>query len=274
MLLLFFSSIQFILLVGIFLLAVVAYQKKALNGTGAIASVIIGTIISIGLSLFGLVLLAAFFLSSTILGRICDSSDAGASFEEKGETRDAFQVMANGGWAAVLSLLFIITEAPFLIIAFIGSLAAATSDTWASTIGKSRGSQPTVLFTNRVVPAGQSGGTTRAGNIAAMAGSTVIALLAFSLQTMMSGFSFPWWMALLIAVAGFFAQVIDAAAGAVFQGLYRCNVCEQTTERRMHCNTSTHLVKGSSSVTNDTVNHLCTISGAVLAGIAGYMYYL
>ncbi|RKL68724.1 hypothetical protein CR203_01355 [Salipaludibacillus neizhouensis] len=272
------QTIQFFFITGVCLLAIISYKKKSLNRSGAFASVLIGAIISLGLSLYGLVLLASFFLTSTILGKKIEGrQNTGRNsipFEEKGETRDASQVFANGGVSAILALLFLITKETFLITAFIGSLAAATSDTWASTIGKTSKQTPRVIFTNRKVLVGQSGGTTALGNIAGILGSTVIVIIAFSMQGMIVDFFFPWWIALFLIFAGYLGQVIDAMAGSKFQGLYKCRTCGELTERRRHCDQATILVKGYSWITNDRVNDLCTLSGAVIGGIIGYIYFL
>src|SRR6185503_19506702 len=97
-----------------------------------------------GLGWRGLLLLLAFFVSSTLLS--------------KPTTRNAWQVLANGGVAALAALAG-------SWAAFAGALAAATSDTWASEIGRHSRSLPRLISNGTAVPAGTDGGITVRGPV-------------------------------------------------------------------------------------------------------------
>jgi uncharacterized protein (TIGR00297 family) len=262
-------------LLGVVILAFLAYRKQALKASGALLSGVIGGLIAFAFSFYGLLLLAAFFLSSTILGRVLQKKDLNREeFEEKGEKRDGKQVLANGGWASLAALLFLISENPAWFLAFVASLAAANSDTWASTIGKWSKHSPKMVITGKVVSPGQSGGTTLLGNIGALAGSTFIVLNAFFFQFLSDLDSIHWLIWLLLILVGVVSQWIDALAGAFIQALYYCDQCHFYTEKKHHCGKQSRLVKGTAWIDNDVVNHICTVSAFIAGGVIGvYVYF-
>ena len=75
--------------------------------------------------------LAAFFVSSSVVGRLAPRP---GRLDAKGERRDALQVAANGGPAALGALLGLHEPALGLWLVT-GSLAAAAADTWATSLG-------------------------------------------------------------------------------------------------------------------------------------------
>jgi len=262
-------------LLGVVTLAYLSYKKEGLTTSGAVASVIIGTVITFAFSLYGLLLLASFFLSSTILGRVLQRKDDNREeFEEKGEKRDGKQVFANGGWAAMAAAFFLISDNQVWVLAFVATLAAANSDTWASTIGKRSKSKPKMVLTGKIVPPGQSGGTTLLGNVGALVGSTFVVSIAYFFQFLTDTDSIHWLIWVLIILLGFVSQWIDALVGAFFQALYYCDKCRCNTEKKIHCGHETRLVKGLDWIDNDLVNHLCTVSAFIVGGVIGsYVYF-
>ena len=78
-----------------------ARQVRALSPSGAIAATAVGGTVVAGSGIRGGGMLLAFFITSTLLGRL----PAGEHLEQRrGRERDAVQVMANGGVAAILAL--------------------------------------------------------------------------------------------------------------------------------------------------------------------------
>jgi len=152
---------------GVYILAglvgYAGYRAKALSPSGAIAACVVGgTIFGLG-GLAWATVLIAFFASSSFLSffKASDSRKIEASQTfEKGGRRDAAQVIANGGVAAALAALSIPLEGaalPHLFAGFVGALAAATADTWATEIGVLSKARPRMITTWKIVDAGTSG---------------------------------------------------------------------------------------------------------------------
>lgn len=204
----------------------------------------------------------AFFVSSSawsVVGRWRKQS--AASQAEKGSVRDAGQVMANGGVAwAVLGAYALLEHDPLWYAAFVGALAAAAADTWATEVGTLGRSRPVDLRTGRRVPPGTSGAVSLVGTLGAMGGASCVAAVA-------------WWAhpavgpALVVgaAAAGVLGALVDSLVGATLQAQYR-DAQGLVTERAATPDGVAHLrVRGVRWLTNDVVNVVCTAAGALLA---------
>ena len=154
----------------------------------------------------------AFFVSSSLLSRKT--------------TRNHRQVLANGGVAALAALAG-------SWIAFAGALAAATSDTWASEIGRHSRTPPRLITNGRPVAAGTDGGMTVLGTLGGIAGAGFVAGLSYLLGQRNG---------IAIAVAGIAGMLADSLLGAAVQGKVRW-------------------------MDNDAVNLAATLTGAVCAGL-------
>ncbi len=259
-------------------MAYVGFRAKALSRSGAVAAMLTGgTILGFG-GLPWALLLVFFFASSSLLSffKHDDSHkvEAARTFE-KGGRRDAAQVIANGGVAALLALLSRFVPATMsvaLLYAFTASLAAATADTWATELGTLSKTAPRLITTGRRVAAGTSGGVTWLGSAATALGALALGTVAAAL----------WWteqsapqntlntgdpLALLMAglIGGIIGSAADSILGATVQASYFCDVCRKPTESRTHhCGTATTLVRGHAWVTNDLVNGAATLIGALV----------
>src|SRR5688572_21338326 len=102
------------LFIGFFVCVFVAYaamHRGALTPGGALAAIAVGGVIfALGGGIAGLALLA-FFLSSSALSRYrrADKQKLTGGILEKGDTRDALQVLANGGPAALFCVVYALT---------------------------------------------------------------------------------------------------------------------------------------------------------------------
>ncbi len=235
-----------------------------------LAAFLVGGFVAVGFLLYGLLLLGLFFFSSTIISILKRKQEKKQEeISAKGDRRDAMQVVANGGVAAILSIVYLWYPSPVIICGFVASLAAANADTWASEIGSFSKNQPFHIIKWKRVPPGTSGAITTLGSAAAFAGSFVI--VVFSI--------FFWWGSyynshvLLIAliVAGFAGNFFDTLMGASCQVVYRCPSCGLRTERNRHCDEKTVRIYGCRWINNDVVNIGCTVVGAILGIGAGYL---
>jgi len=190
---------------------------KWLTGRGVAAALGVGLATGYGLGWRGLLLLLGFFVSSSLLS--------------KKTSRNHRQVIANGGTAALSALLG-------SWLAFAGSLAAATADTWATEIGRFSPAPPRLITNGARVPAGTDGGMTLLGTVGGIAGAGLIAGLAVGLGPGGSGLG----LAMRVAVAGIIGMLLDSLLGATIQGKVRW-------------------------VDNDAVNLAATLTGAACAGL-------
>jgi uncharacterized protein (TIGR00297 family) len=238
-------------------IASVAFWRRALTLDGAVAAAVVGALVFFKGGLPAAASLLAFFGSSSALSRLGQSRKvSGPLAQAKGARRDAWQVLANGGVATAC----IVFGQP---AAFLGSLAAAGADTWATELGMLAGRRPRLITTLRPVAPGTSGGITPEGLAASLAGAVVVGV--------------AWWLCggrgadvRVAVIAGASGSLVDSVVGATLQALYRCEACGAPTEQPRHtsCDQPARLVRGYAWITNDTVNALATLTGAAVGSLA------
>ena len=248
-------------------IAVAAYRAHSLSHSGAWGALVEGTII------FGVggwrwaVLLLAFFISSSLLTRLFAKRKASLNEKfDKGGQRDIGQVLANGGVASVFAgLNFFFPHASWTLLAFAASLAAVNADTWATELGVLNPTMPRLITTGKPVERGTSGGISLYGSLAAVGGSTFVAILAGVVRPT-GTFQAVTGFTILGGVLGSF---FDSYLGATVQAIYRCPKCDKETEKHpLHtCGTQTVQVRGWKWLNNDLVNTGCALVGAVIGMI-------
>ncbi|SFL26671.1 TIGR00297 family protein [Paenibacillus sp. 1_12] len=271
------------------LIAGIAWRKQSLSVSGAVAAVIVGTLLYAlgGLPWYGT--LMVFFLTSTLLTKWKHKRKAAVeSNYAKSGRRDAGQVAANGGLGTLLCLGNSIWPHSLWWAAFIGVMAAVNADTWATEIGGLSRSLPRSIVSGRRVPAGTSGGITVAGLAASFCGGLLIGAAGWAFTS--TGWGQPIGgssaasiavtttmgfigLLLLGALGGMAGSLSDSWLGAVLQVMYRCPVCGKEIEINRHCNdTQAVRIRGAVWMTNDAVNVISSaIGGAVSMGFI-YLY--
>lgn len=203
----------------------------------------------------------AFFLPSSLITRMGKNRKKNLTqLHQKGGRRDAGQVLANGGVAGLLALIYFIYPHPGFYTAYLASLGAAAADTWSAETGVLGPERPRLITTWRVVEPGVSGGITLLGSIGGMVGASIV------YGSAMPFVPFLWdgglfGLVLLCALAG---NIADSLLGATLQEKRLCVVCAHITERKQHCEQPTQLSGGLGGFDNDIVNLLCTAVGAAL----------
>lgn len=237
--------------------AALAYWRQALTVDGAVAAAGLGCVVWARGGWSAAITLMSFFVSSSALSKIGEAYKQAASLvQEKGARRDAWQVAANGGLAG----LALVVGGDSGRAAYVGALAAAAADTWATEIGLLARGTPRLITTGAVVAPGTSGGVTAAGLGASAAAAMMVAVIWRTI-----GQSRPHPLGVI--AAGFSGSLIDSVLGATVQAAYVCPQCNHVTESTVHptCGTRTRLTRGCAWATNDTVNALATLSGALVA---------
>lgn len=214
-----------------------------------------------------------FFGSSSILtqwrSQAKQKITRGAS--EKTGKRDFFQVLANGGIPLCAAIAFAFYPMPSLFLAYLGSLAAVTADTWATEIGLLSTSPPRLIFTRKIVPPGRSGGVTLAGFFGGISGSLLLGVftsILLLLNPPLGLENVSWSLLVFVSlVSGILGMTADSALGGYCQELFYCLACQQETEQRVHvCSRKSDHIRGFRFMNNDGVNLICSLVG-FLAGV-------
>jgi uncharacterized protein (TIGR00297 family) len=238
--------------------ALLAYRAHSLDRSGAIAAFLVGTATFGAGGWQGALVLFAFFIPSTVLSRIGKRRKRELVDIGKQGARDAWQVLANGGVAALAIVLALRFGTP-LAAAFAGAFAAASADTWGTEIGTLARGAPRSILTLRPLATGLSGGVTLQGTLAEIAGAAFVALIAALAHIA------PF---VPVAIAGIAGAFVDSLLGASAQALHWCPRCERACETDPHvCGTPTVVRRGFAWLENDAVNLAATLCGAIVAAV-------
>ena len=255
------------------MIAGAARRAGSLTGSGQWAAFVVGTAATAAGWAWAF-LLIAYFVASSALTRFGHATKAErtASTLPDARGRNAVQVFANGGLfaAAVLAGSFmgeaVNNESATRLawqVAGLGALAAAAADTWATEIGTLWGGTPRLLLSGRPVPPGVSGGVTLAGSGASVVAAALIALAA---MWILRDAALAGPAARAVFLGGVAGSLLDSLLGATLQSKRWCERCRTWTERRVHtCQYRTQHARGLRWMTNDTVNFLATVGGALVA---------
>ncbi len=233
--------------------AAMARLAGALDTGGALAATVVGACV-LGFAGWGPAFVLVFFFAS--------ASALSALPGKRGRPRrGARQVLANGSIATAAAVLHGVVGPADL--AFLGAVAAATADTWATEIGVRLGKRPRSVVTFRPQQPGASGAISLPGTLASAAGALAVAAAGL-------------WLAggaptIAVALGGLGGSLIDSLLGAGPQAVYRCPVCGEQPEVARHagCREPARRLAGLPGLDNDAVNWLATAGGASIAVFLG-----
>lgn len=248
------------------LVAALAFRRGSLAGSGALGAVLVGTLT------FGLggwqwgVVLAVFFISSSLLSHYKETEKKVVAEKfDKGHRRDLGQVLANGGAGALIAALSAFFPSPLWLPLFLGAIGTANADTWATELGTLSQKPPRLITSGRIVPVGTSGGVTLLGTAVSFGGGLLIGLTG----ALLGGHG---WFMLVGGIGGLGGSLFDSLLGATVQQIYCCASCQKETEKQIHCGQATRPLKGWSWLNNDLVNFLASAFGAGLAGWTAVLF--
>jgi uncharacterized protein (TIGR00297 family) len=212
---------------------------RKLTVAGALTGGCLAGLLYAGAGVGGIIMLAAFFIAgsvATAFGRR-KKEQLGIAEKNKGQ-RTAWQVLANGGVAALAGLLSWLhpEQSALWQLAAAASLASASADTLSSELGSIYGKSFYNILTFKKDTCGLDGVVSLEGTLWGIAGSAMITVIYIAFY----GYS---TLAFWILLAGFTGNIADSVLGA-------------SLERK-------------GWLTNDPVNLLNTLVAA-LVGVLGY----
>ena len=107
------------------------------------------------------------------------------------------------------------------------------------------------------VPKGTSGAISFLGTIGSILGATIIAIIG-----LIWNITLP--LIFLIIITGSIGSLVDSFIGGSIQAKFQCSRCNDVTEKRSHCNSSSLHISGIYFIDNDMVNFLNTLSAILI----------
>lgn len=220
-------------------LGYVAYWTRIADISAVLSATIMGVLVIVFSNILWFVLLLTFFILGGMFTKYrYRYKEALGLAQSKGGVRTYENVFSNSTAALTLAIAHGIFPEYSTVItyAFLGTVATAIGDTLASEIGITSKQQPRLITTLQPVQTGIDGGVTLLGELAAIGGSVVIGILAFSFGVVDNAI-----LAVVITVAGgFLGTNFDSVLGATLQN------------RKM--------------LSNSGVNFVATFAGAMISG--------
>ena len=259
------DPIQIVICVIVVTIIVVASHKMGImDSRGGITAGSIGfSIIILGGWKFFTVLLSFLFIAGIFTKYKYEQKRKLGVAEGNGGARSWQNVLANSVVASFFAIAYGLAPSfKALTAGFLGAVCTSMADTLATELGLLSSSEPK-LITNwsKHIKAGRSGGVTLLGEAASLFGVLLIALVAWCV-----GFTNPSILSVLVSMlAGFLGCTLDSLLGATVQATYKCSVCGQYVETKVHCERPTLFVGGIKVIDNNVVNLISTIFGASIS---------
>lgn len=191
----------------------VSVRSNKLTLMAGIAAFFTGLVIYLGDGFGGLVMLGSFFIMATLATAHKKVQKQKTEPRVHAQIRNAGQVFANGGIAALAGLLlflFPLYGTP-LSLMLAAALSSATADTLASELGMVYGRHPFHILSFKKESPGPDGVVSIEGLLLGMAGSAVIAVI----YGFFHGFSITFLI--IILSSGTLGNLADSLLGATLE---------------------------------------------------------
>jgi len=200
----FYTSFLIVVLF-LFFFSILSYKKKLLDAEGILTANAIGlAAITYGPNPWLCFIIVVVFF---VIGEVASNYP-----KKKHGQRNIWNVVGNSLPALIiLSMVFVYPEYSLAFqIGFFGAISAALADTLSSEVGYYSKSKPRMITTLKQVVRGTDGGVTLLGELAALFGGLVVAIIYFSAYPNLIAF----FAILLAALVG---TNFDSLFGAVFE---------------------------------------------------------
>jgi uncharacterized protein (TIGR00297 family) len=203
---------QLVFLIILITASYASYKTGKLTEGGAITGGLIGLCVYLGTGYTGIIMLAVFFVLSTIATSHKKQEKRNSGDGSQTGKRDARQVLANGGLPAILGILAtVMPDNTMLATVFMAAaFASATADTLSSELGTVYGTRHYNILSIKPDEKGRDGVISLEGTLIGIAGSAAIACVY--------SFTFGWNGTFLnILIAGTIGNLADSVLGATLE---------------------------------------------------------
>ena len=189
----------------------VAYIARAVDRSGAVAGVLLATVLYAYAAWPGLVMLGGLMVVGTGVTRLGYArKEALGVAEERGGRRGIGSVVANAG--AGVAFAFLAGVTPYsgaFTLAMVVAFATALFDTTATEFGQAFGGRHVLVSTWRAVPEGTPGGVSVVGTMAGVLGATILAGVGWAMG-LVAGTA-----VLAVILGAFCGSTLDSFLGAI-----------------------------------------------------------
>jgi uncharacterized protein (TIGR00297 family) len=191
--------------------AAIGWAVRGVTTGGAVAGGVVCFAILLGSGVGGFSALLVVFLLTWTATRVGYAYKQRLGMAEARGGRNAAQVLANVGVAALCAVLLIVFRDQRLLVAFGAALAEAAADTVSSEIGQAVGGTPRLVTSWKPVVAGTDGAISVAGTLAGAAAAVLVSLTCALTRAL------DWHQFLICAAAGVFGMLVDSLMGATLE---------------------------------------------------------
>lgn len=200
----------------------------------------------------------ALYLLSAVVGKTAHRIHRKKYGEKLSLSRNAVQILATAGATVACTIAHFFTGSIFFLFASYAVIAEQFADTIASDIGKLSKNMPRNIIGFKKMTAKVSGGVSLLGSLSALIASAVATVIPFFFQV------FAWELYPLLLIIAFLGTMLDSILGSLLQVLYRCPICNELTEKKVHCDQTTLYEKGIRSLGNCGVNFISGVGTVLL----------
>jgi uncharacterized protein (TIGR00297 family) len=219
--------------------------KKLLTVMGYLNAWVLGVIVWGCFQWQGYLVVMFYFLVGSGITKVgIKQKEAEGIAEKRSGVRGPENVWGSALIATICALGYVFTPLSwqhFFVIGYVASFATKLSDTCASEIGKAYGKNTFLITTFKPVPRGTEGAISVEGTIAGIIASIAIALLGYGIN-MIDGMGI-----IICLISAFIATNLESVIGATLQTKFNW-------------------------LTNEIVNVLNTLMGAIIAILLTYVY--
>lgn len=212
--------ITYLLLAFIFALAlsVLAYKAKIADVSALLSATLLGVLVIVFSGITWLIILLTFFILGGGFTRYKYKYKLSKGLAQK---KSGIRTYKNVFSNSLVALIFAVSYGLFpqyrdlCLFAFLGSVATAIGDTLASEIGSTAKVKPYLITTFKQVEPGIDGAISILGELSALVGSSIIALLAVGMGVVPAEGLYS--SMLIVVSSGFIGTNIDSLLGATLQ---------------------------------------------------------